>query len=70
MVSQSFAECKGIMLHRGSIFYEKLVAARGKVGKVAAHFITDGCVSTNTSFTIKGTNDKTIFRFRFIPYRL
>ncbi|XP_043273696.1 translation initiation factor eIF-2B subunit alpha [Venturia canescens] len=39
----SFAECKGIMIHRGKVFYEKLVAARGKVGKVAAHFITDGC---------------------------
>lgn len=38
----SFAECKGIMLDRGKIFYEKLVAARGKVAKVAAHFITDG----------------------------
>ncbi|XP_015182678.1 PREDICTED: translation initiation factor eIF-2B subunit alpha isoform X2 [Polistes dominula] len=38
----SFAECKRIMLHRGKVFYEKLVAARGKVAKVAAHFITDG----------------------------
>ncbi|KAG7213772.1 hypothetical protein KM043_002994 [Ampulex compressa] len=38
----SFAECKGIMLHRGKMFYEKLVAARGKVAKVAGHFITDG----------------------------
>lgn len=34
------------MLDRGKMFHEKLVAARGKVGKVAAHFITDGCVST------------------------
>ncbi|XP_015113135.1 translation initiation factor eIF-2B subunit alpha isoform X2 [Diachasma alloeum] len=39
----SFAECKGIMLHRGKVFYEKLVASRGKVAKVAANFITDGC---------------------------
>ncbi|XP_011705769.1 PREDICTED: translation initiation factor eIF-2B subunit alpha [Wasmannia auropunctata] len=38
----SIAECKGIMLERGKVFYEKLVAARGKVAKVAAHFITDG----------------------------
>ncbi|EFN71762.1 Translation initiation factor eIF-2B subunit alpha [Camponotus floridanus] len=30
------------MLDRGKVFYEKLVAARGKVAKVAAHFITDG----------------------------
>lgn len=35
------------MLHRGKIFYEKLVAARGKVAKVAAHFITDGSVRKN-----------------------
>lgn len=26
------------------MFYEKLVAARGKVAKVAAHFIKDGSV--------------------------
>jgi len=32
------------MLERGKVFYEKLVAARGKVAKVAAHFITDGSV--------------------------
>lgn len=32
------------MLHRGKMFYEKLVAARGKVAKVAAHFIKDGSV--------------------------
>ena len=32
------------MLHRGNMFYEKLVAARGKVAKVAAHFIKDGSV--------------------------
>lgn len=32
------------MLDRGKVFYEKLVAARGKVAKVAAHFITDGSV--------------------------
>ncbi|XP_067209833.1 translation initiation factor eIF2B subunit alpha isoform X2 [Linepithema humile] len=38
----SFAECKGIMLGRGKVFYEKLIAARGKVAKVAAHFIIDG----------------------------
>lgn len=46
--NQSFAECKGIMLGRGKVFYEKLVAARGKVAKVAAHFITDGSVSIST----------------------
>ncbi|XP_018366753.1 PREDICTED: translation initiation factor eIF-2B subunit alpha isoform X1 [Trachymyrmex cornetzi] len=40
----SIAECKGIMLERGKVFYEKLVAARGKVAKVAAHFITDGSI--------------------------
>ncbi|XP_011305433.1 translation initiation factor eIF-2B subunit alpha [Fopius arisanus] len=39
----SFAECKGIMLHRGNMFYDKLVEARGKVAKVAVNFITDGC---------------------------
>ncbi|XP_033224724.1 translation initiation factor eIF-2B subunit alpha isoform X2 [Belonocnema kinseyi] len=39
----SFAECKSIMLHRGKIFYKKLVAARGKVAKHAVRFITDGC---------------------------
>lgn len=44
---QSFAECKGIMLDRGKVFYEKLVAARGKVAKVAANFITDGSVRIN-----------------------
>lgn len=33
------------MLDRGKVFYEKLVAARGKVAKVAGHFITDGSVS-------------------------
>ncbi|XP_072756679.1 translation initiation factor eIF2B subunit alpha [Anoplolepis gracilipes] len=38
----SFAECKKIMLDRGKVFSEKLVAARGKVAKVAAYFITDG----------------------------
>lgn len=38
----SFAECKDIMLHRGKIFYKKLVAARGKVAKHAVRFITDG----------------------------
>lgn len=32
------------MLNRGKIFYEKLIAARGKVAKVAANFITDGSV--------------------------
>jgi len=35
------------MLDRGKVFYEKLVAARGKVAKVAAHFITDGSVRIN-----------------------
>lgn len=35
------------MLERGKVFYEKLVAARGKVAKVAAHFITDGSVRTD-----------------------
>ncbi|KAL6268822.1 translation initiation factor eIF-2B subunit alpha [Pogonomyrmex barbatus] len=40
----SIAECKGIMLERGKVFYEKLVAARGKVAKVAANFITDGSI--------------------------
>ncbi|OXU26483.1 hypothetical protein TSAR_003609, partial [Trichomalopsis sarcophagae] len=38
----SFDECKKIMLHRGKIFYEKLVAARGKIAKLASNFITDG----------------------------
>ncbi|XP_020286520.1 translation initiation factor eIF-2B subunit alpha [Pseudomyrmex gracilis] len=40
----SFADCKKIMLDRGKVFYEKLVAARGKVAKLAAHFITDGSI--------------------------
>lgn len=35
------------MLERGKVFYDKLVAARGKVAKVAAHFITDGSVKIN-----------------------
>lgn len=35
------------MLKRGNVFYDKLVAARGKVAKVAAHFITDGSVRTD-----------------------
>ncbi|XP_008551391.1 translation initiation factor eIF-2B subunit alpha [Microplitis demolitor] len=39
----SFAECKGIMLRRGKLFYEKLVNARSKVAKLASNFITDGC---------------------------
>ncbi|KAH0568246.1 translation initiation factor eIF-2B subunit alpha [Cotesia glomerata] len=39
----SFAECKGIMLRRGKLFYEKLVNARSKVAKLASSFITDGC---------------------------
>lgn len=43
---QSFAECKDIMLHRGKIFYKKLVAARGKVAKHAVRFISDGSVSS------------------------
>ena len=38
----SIADCKEIMIQRGNMFYEKLVAARGKVARVAAHFITDG----------------------------
>ncbi|XP_014208633.1 translation initiation factor eIF-2B subunit alpha [Copidosoma floridanum] len=38
----SFAECKKIMLQRGDIFYKKLVAARGKIAKLASKFITDG----------------------------
>lgn len=41
--SQSFAECKKIMFQRGKVFYERFVAARGKVAKVAGNFITDGC---------------------------
>ncbi|XP_011148255.1 translation initiation factor eIF-2B subunit alpha isoform X1 [Harpegnathos saltator] len=40
----SFAVCKRIMLDRGKVFYEKLVAARGKIAKVAAQFITDGSI--------------------------
>lgn len=38
------------MLERGKVFYEKLVAARGKVAKVAAHFITDGSVRTGINY--------------------
>ncbi|XP_066594628.1 translation initiation factor eIF2B subunit alpha [Prorops nasuta] len=38
----SFEECKKNMLQRGKIFYEKIVASRGKVAQVAAPFITDG----------------------------
>lgn len=38
------------MLDRGEVFYEKLVAARGKVAKVAAHFITDGSVRINIPY--------------------
>lgn len=41
------------MLDRGKVFYEKLVAARGKVAKVAAHFITDGSVRINIQEYIK-----------------
>jgi len=38
------------MLERGKVFYEKLVAARGKVAKVAAHFITDGSVRIDIKY--------------------
>lgn len=41
---QSFAECKRIMLRRGKLFYEQLIAARGKIAKLANNFFTDGCV--------------------------
>lgn len=34
------------MLRRGTIFYERLIAARGKIAKEAAKFITDGSVMT------------------------
>ncbi|XP_076297598.1 eukaryotic translation initiation factor 2B subunit alpha [Lasioglossum baleicum] len=40
--TSSIAECKDIMLRRGKMFHEKLVAARGKVAKVASYFIMDG----------------------------
>ena len=33
------------MLQRGKIFYEKLVAARGKIATSASNFITDGSVN-------------------------
>ncbi|KAK0182863.1 hypothetical protein PV327_000952 [Microctonus hyperodae] len=42
-LNNSFAECKRIMLHRGKLFYEQLVAARGKIAKLANNFFTDGC---------------------------
>ncbi|KAJ8675220.1 hypothetical protein QAD02_011006 [Eretmocerus hayati] len=38
----SYADCKKIMLQRGKIFYDKLIAARGKIAKLASNFITDG----------------------------
>lgn len=33
------------MVHRGKIFYEKLIASRGKIAKQASKFIRDGSVS-------------------------
>lgn len=39
------------MIQRGKMFYEKLVAARGKVARVAAHFITDGSVNFFSSLS-------------------
>ncbi|KAK0096722.1 hypothetical protein PV326_004582 [Microctonus aethiopoides] len=41
--TSSFEECKKIMLRRGKLFYEQLIAARGKIAKLANNFFTDGC---------------------------
>ncbi|XP_049842812.1 translation initiation factor eIF-2B subunit alpha isoform X1 [Schistocerca gregaria] len=40
--TETFAECKAIMLHRGKLFLKKLMEARGKVAKLASNFIIDG----------------------------
>ncbi|KAJ8979922.1 hypothetical protein NQ317_003664 [Molorchus minor] len=41
--TRTFEECKAIMLNRGHIFIKKLDEARGKIVKLAAKFIGDGC---------------------------
>nr|CAD7429169.1 unnamed protein product [Timema monikensis] len=41
--TKTFEACKSIMLHRGQLFLKKLMEARGKVAKLAADFIVDGC---------------------------
>lgn len=40
--TETFGECKTIMLHRGQLFLKKLMEARGKVAKLASSFIVDG----------------------------
>jgi len=40
--TESFTDCKKIMLNRGQQFLKKLMAARGKVAHLGAGFITDG----------------------------
>lgn len=38
-------ECKQIMLHRGQLFLDKLLEARGIIARQCAQFVIDGCVS-------------------------
>ncbi|XP_041968326.1 translation initiation factor eIF-2B subunit alpha [Aricia agestis] len=40
---ESFEQCEQIMLKRGRIFLDTLLAARGKIAKLAQQFIFDGC---------------------------
>lgn len=41
--TNSFEECREIMLDRGNLFLKNLNEARGKIAKSACKFITDGC---------------------------
>ncbi|CAG9864122.1 unnamed protein product [Phyllotreta striolata] len=42
--TREFEKCKKIMLDRGHLFIKKLEEARGKIVKLSANFIEDGCV--------------------------
>jgi len=55
------------MIGRGKVFYEKLVAARGKVAKVAAHFITDGSVSIKKNRIFQLISDFSLY-FSLLDY--
>ncbi|CAH1108099.1 unnamed protein product [Psylliodes chrysocephalus] len=41
--TRDFEKCKKIMLARGHLFIKKLEEARGKIVRLAANFIEDGC---------------------------
>lgn len=46
-------ECKEIMVHRGELFLKKLLEARNLIAKQGSQFVTDGCVSISTSFSVQ-----------------